>query len=72
MIRATKGRSMDGWMDGEVLIIGRVVGWSGGVPKSLPCDEFRAPGLGLHTKPFFSEFFWKGIFLRFFCILVRF
>ena len=32
MIRATKGISMDG----EVLIIGKVVGWSGGVPKGLP------------------------------------
>ena len=36
MIRATKGISMDGWMDGEVLIIGMIVGWSVGVPKSLP------------------------------------
>ena len=45
MIRATRGRSMDGWMDGwmdgEVLIIGRVVGWSGGVPKGLPCVRAR-------------------------------
>ena len=36
MIRATRGRSMDGWMDGwmdgEVLIIGIMVGWSGGGP----------------------------------------
>ena len=48
MIRATRGRSMDGWMDGwmdgEVLIIGMMVGWSGGVPKSLTCGELRAPG----------------------------
>ena len=45
MIRATKGTSMDGWMDGwmneEVLIIGKVVGWSGGVPKGLPSVEVR-------------------------------
>ena len=34
MIRATKGR-----LDGEVLIIGKVVGWSGGVPKGLPSGE---------------------------------
>ena len=32
---------MDGWMDGEVLIIGKVVGWSGGVPKGLVCVEVR-------------------------------
>ena len=31
MIRATRGRSMDG----EVLIIGMTVGWSGWVPKGL-------------------------------------
>ena len=37
MIRATKGISMDG----EVLIIGKVVGSSGGVPKGLPCVEVR-------------------------------
>ena len=41
MIRATTGKSMDGWMDGwmdgEVLIIGKVVGWSGWVPKGLTC-----------------------------------
>ena len=32
---------MDGWMDGEVLIIGKVVGWPGGVPKGLPCVKVR-------------------------------
>ena len=56
---------MDGWMDGEVLIIGRVVGWSGGVPKSLPSVVARTPGLGFH-----SLFF--GVFLEgdFFSIFV--
>ena len=28
-----------GHVNREVLIIGRVVGWSGGIPKSLPCGE---------------------------------
>ena len=46
MIRATMGISMDGWMDGwmmdgEVLIIGKVVGWSGWVPKGLVFLNFR-------------------------------
>ena len=45
MIRATRGRSMDGWMDGwmdgEVLIIGKVVGWSFWVPKGLVSVEVR-------------------------------
>ena len=45
MIRATRGRSMDGWMDGwmdeEVLIIGMMVGWSGRVPKCLTSVELR-------------------------------
>ena len=45
MIRATKGKSMDGWMDGwmdgEVLIIGKVVGWSGRVPKGLSSFKVR-------------------------------
>ena len=52
-------------MDPEVLIFGRVVGWSGGLPKSLVCDEARAPGLELH-----SLFF--GVFLEgdFFSIFV--
>ena len=41
MIRATKETSMDGWMDGEVLIIGKVVRWSVGVPTSLLSGGFR-------------------------------
>ena len=53
MIRATKGTSMDGWMDGEVLIIGRVVGWSGGVPNSLPSDNLRRVALSSMGR--FSE-----------------
>ena len=65
MIRATKGTSMDGWMDGEVLIIGRVVGWSGGVPKSLVSGEARTPGLELHS--FFFRVFLEGDFFFDFC-----
>ena len=30
---------VDACMDGEVLIIGEVVGWSGWVPKGLVCGE---------------------------------
>ena len=52
---------MDGWMDGEVLIIGIMVGWSGGVPKCLSTVELRAPGHDLH-----SLFFSKAIFFDFF------
>ena len=37
IIRATKETSMDG----EVLIIGKVVGWSVGVPTSLISGDFR-------------------------------
>ena len=51
MIRATKETSMDG----EVLIIGRVVGWSGGVPKSLVCGGVRTLGFDLHSL-FFGVF----------------
>ena len=29
-----------GYVDREVLIIGKVVGWSIGVPKGLPCVEY--------------------------------
>ena len=52
------------WMeslDGEVLIIGMMVGWSGGVPKGL----VSVRGFGLRKwfffaffrRPFFSDFF---------------
>ena len=58
MIRATKGTSMDG----EVLIIGRVVGWSGGVPKSLTCGEVRTLGFG--SDSLFFGVFLEGDFFR--------
>ena len=48
-------------MDGEVLIIGRVVGWSGGVPKSLVSGEARTPGFDLHSL-FFEDVFSKAFF----------
>ena len=64
MIRATKGTSMDGWMDGEVLIIGRVVGWSGGVPKSFACGDLRTVGFDSHSL--FSTVFLEGDFFSFF------
>ena len=52
-------------MDGEVLIIGRVVGWSGGVPKSLPCGHLRTPGFGSHSL-FFGVFLEGDFFSTFF------
>ena len=61
---------MDGWTDGEVLIIGMMVGWSGGVPKGLPCAESR-----LFPRLFFWSFFSKAFFfgcLGFWCDLGRF
>ena len=58
---------MDGWMDGEVLIIGRVVGWSGGVPKSLTCGDFRTLEFGSHSL-FFGGFL-KGDFFSIFADL---
>ena len=63
MNRATKGKSMDG----EVLIIGRVVGWSGWVPKSLTCGE-GSQGAWLC----FTSFFGEGFFWRFLAIWCRF
>ena len=63
MIRATKGTSMDG----EVLIIGRVVGWSGGVPKSLTCGDFRTLGFELHSL--FFRIFLEGDFFSMFADL---
>ena len=48
LIRATKKRSMDGWMDewmdgwmGEVLLIGKIVGWSAMFPKCLSPGDLR-------------------------------
>ena len=52
---------MDGWMDGEVLIIGKVVGWSGWVPKGLPSFNSR-----YGPRPFFWSFFLDTIFFVFF------
>ena len=52
-------------MDGEVLIIGRVVGWSGGVPKGLPCSRLRCG-----ARLFFWSFFLDAIFFDFFRFLV--
>ena len=48
-------------MDGEVLIIGKVVGWSGGVPKGLRC-------VSLQWGPwsFFLAFFPQAFFFDFF------
>ena len=56
MIRATKGKSMDG----EVLIIGMMVGWSGSVPKGLTCVDDR-----LFPRLFFWSFFSKAFFCGF-------
>ena len=57
MIRATRGRSMDG----EVLIIGKVVGWSGWVPKGLISVDAR-----FGPRLFFWSFFWNAFFSDFF------
>ena len=54
-------------MDGEVLIIGRVVGWSGGVPKSLVCGGLRTLGLGSHSL--FFRVFLVGDFFSIFADL---
>ena len=54
-------------MDGEVLIIGRVVGWSGGVPKSLPSGGLWTLGLDLHSL-FFGVFL-EGDFFSIFADL---
>ena len=59
-------------MDGEVLIIGKVVGWSGGVPKGLPSVEVRTWAVicgGLFFLTFFrrvflSEFLQLGAVLK--------
>ena len=54
-------------MDGEVLIIGRVVGWSGGVPKSLTSGEVRT--LGFDFQSLFFKVFLKGDFFSIFADL---
>ena len=63
---------MDGWI--EVLIIGKVVGWSGGVPKGLPSGSGAALVGGLRSL-FFSTYFREGlrsVFFRFFVHFGRF
>ena len=47
--------------DQRVQIIGKVVGWSLGVPKSLPCGGDRSLGLDFH-RSFFRAFFWRRFF----------
>ena len=54
-------------MDGEVLIIGRVVGWSGGVPKSLVSGVARTPGL--ESDSLFFGVFLEGDFFSIFADL---
>ena len=59
-------------MDGEVLIIGMMVGWSDGVPKCLSSVMSRALGLEVHSlffqtrfrEGFRSDFFDFGRFLE--------
>ena len=53
---------MDGWMDGEVLIIGMMVGWSGRV-LGLRWFAVRCGGL---QACFFGAFFWTQFFSYFF------
>ena len=67
MIRATKGTSMDG----EVLIIGRVVGWSGGIPKGLTSGGVRTWSVSCGGF-FFSTYFRAGFWSVFFRFLVHF
>ena len=52
---------MDGWRDGEVLIIGKVVGWSGRVPQGLPSVELR-PWSVIPGASFFRAFFRRLFF----------
>ena len=47
--------------DEEVLIIGKVVGWSGWVPKSLTSFNYRCV-----ARPFFRSFFLDTSFFVFF------
>ena len=47
---------MDAWMDGEVLIIGKVAGWSGRVPKCLT-SGWVASLVGDFRSVFFLSFF---------------
>ena len=58
------------WMDGEVLIIGKVVGSLGGVPKCLTCVKVRR--VALISIGLIFEVFLEGRFFRFFSILGRF
>ena len=58
---------MDGWMDGEVLIIGKVVGWSGWVPKGL-----NSGGGCQLPWSFFFQLFFEDDFFRCFSMLGRF
>ena len=58
---------MDVWMNGEVLIIGIMVGWSGGVPKGpTSCGDHESHSLfyeDVFSKAFFSIFcrFWVDL-----------
>ena len=52
-------------MDGEVLMIGKVVGWFGGVPKCLPSVELRTLSVGSGGL-FFSNYFREGFWIDFF------
>ena len=61
-------------MDGEVLIIGKVVGWSGGIPKGLTSGPGAAL-VGESRSLFFSTHFREGlrsVFFRFFVHFGRF
>ena len=70
IIRATKGNSIDR----EVLIIGKVVGWSGGVPKGLPCGELRSWSVSSGACFFRLVFEWasEAIFFDFLRFLMDF
>ena len=52
-------------MDGEVLIIGKVVGWLGGVPKGLTSGGFR-PWSVICGASDFHSFFGRRFFSFFF------
>ena len=58
-------------MDGEVLIIGKVVGWSGGIPKGLTSGPGAAL-VGESRSLFFSTHFREGLRSVFFDFCVHF
>ena len=56
------GRGKEEWRDGEVLIIGKVVGWSGVVPEGLPSVKVRCGPWHFFLRNFGKTFFFFDLF----------